>query len=135
MMSSTRFRNSGLKCPCSASITCFDASLEILLGARLSACKKDDPRFEVMMMTVFLKSTVRPLPSVSRPSSMICKQHVEHIRMRLFDLVEQHHGIRPPPNLLGELPAFLIAQHIPEARQSAAKPHASPCTRTYRCGS
>ncbi len=27
------------------------------------------PRFEVMMMTVLRKSTVRPWPSVSRPSS------------------------------------------------------------------
>ena len=30
--------------------------------------------FEVMMMTVFVKSTVRPLPSVRRPSSMICSR-------------------------------------------------------------
>ena len=37
-------------------------------------CKYDDPRFEVMMITVFLKSTLRPLPSVSRPSSMICSR-------------------------------------------------------------
>ena len=28
-----------------------------------------EPTFEVMMMTVFLKSTVRPWPSVRRPSS------------------------------------------------------------------
>ncbi len=28
--------------------------------------------FEVMISTVFLKSTVRPWPSVSRPSSITC---------------------------------------------------------------
>ena len=32
----------------------------------------DDPTFDVMMMSVFLKSTVRPLESVRRPSSRIC---------------------------------------------------------------
>ncbi len=30
-----------------------------------------EPMFEVMMMTVFLKSTVRPWESVTRPSSRI----------------------------------------------------------------
>ena len=32
------------------------------------------PRFDVMMTTAFLKSTVRPLPSVSRPSSSSCSR-------------------------------------------------------------
>ncbi|MNL83694.1 hypothetical protein D3C87_2114170 [compost metagenome] len=32
------------------------------------------PTFEVMMTTVFLKSTVWPLASVSRPSSRICRR-------------------------------------------------------------
>ena len=32
------------------------------------------PRFDVMMMTVFLKSTVRPWASVSRPSSRIWRR-------------------------------------------------------------
>ena len=32
------------------------------------------PRFEVMMISVFLKSTVRPCPSVSRPSSSTCRR-------------------------------------------------------------
>jgi len=31
------------------------------------------PMFEVMMTMVFLKFTTRPWPSVSRPSSRICK--------------------------------------------------------------
>ena len=37
-----------------------------------SACNMAAPRFDVMMSTVFLKSTVRPLASVSRPSSITC---------------------------------------------------------------
>ena len=32
------------------------------------------PRFEVRMMMVFLKSTVRPCESVMRPSSRICSR-------------------------------------------------------------
>ena len=31
-----------------------------------------EPRFEVITITVFLKSTVRPWPSVRRPSSSTC---------------------------------------------------------------
>ena len=37
-----------------------------------ASVRKVAPRFDVMMMTVFLKSTVRPFESVSRPSSRIC---------------------------------------------------------------
>ncbi|SKW74615.1 Uncharacterised protein [Mycobacteroides abscessus subsp. abscessus] len=32
------------------------------------------PRFEVKISTVFLKSTVRPWPSVRRPSSRTCNR-------------------------------------------------------------
>ena len=52
MMSSTRLRNSGRN-------VCFSMSMEAL---------------EVMMMMVFLKLTVRPLLSVSRPSSSTCSK-------------------------------------------------------------
>ena len=47
-----------------------------------------------MITTVFVKSTVRPWPSVSRPSSMQLQQHVEHVGVRLLDLVEQDHRVR-----------------------------------------
>src|SRR5689334_4650051 len=36
------------------------------------------------------------------------EQHVEHIRMRLLDLIEQHHRVRPPPDRLGQLATFLV---------------------------
>ena len=35
------------------------------------------PRFVVMMMTVFLKSTTRPWASVRRPSSRICSSELK----------------------------------------------------------
>ncbi len=62
------FRNSGLKWDLSASIT--------LCRSILHSCPRNHgshlkPMLEVMMMMQFLKSTVRPLPSVRRPSSRI----------------------------------------------------------------
>ena len=35
------------------------------------------------------------------------QEDVEHVRMRLFDLVEEHHGIRLSPDRFGELTAVL----------------------------
>ena len=37
------------------------------------------------------------------------QQHVPHVRVRLFDFVEQHDGIRVAAHLFGELAAFLVA--------------------------
>ena len=37
------------------------------------------------------------------------QQHVEHVRVRLLDLVEQDHLIGPPPHRLGERAALLVA--------------------------
>ena len=37
------------------------------------------------------------------------QQHVEHVGMGLLDLVQQHHGIGPPPHGLRELAALLVA--------------------------
>ena len=107
MISSTRFRNSGRKWPRTTPIT----SSRTLATSSPSFCRDrySDPRFEVMMISTLRKSTVRPCPSVSRPSSSTCKQDVEHVRMRLLDLVEQHHLVGPPPHRLGQRPALLVA--------------------------
>ena len=37
------------------------------------------------------------------------QEHVEDVGVGLLDLVEQHHGVGPTPDRLGELAAFLIA--------------------------
>jgi len=37
------------------------------------------------------------------------QQHVEDVGMRLLDLVQQEHGIRPTANGFGEITAFLVA--------------------------
>lgn len=41
------------------------------LCAMAASSRKDDPRLEVRMMTVLAKLTMRPLESVTRPSSRI----------------------------------------------------------------
>ena len=37
------------------------------------------------------------------------QQHIKDIRMRLFDLVKQHHLIGPPPHCLGQHAAFVVS--------------------------
>ena len=37
------------------------------------------------------------------------QQHVEDFVVRLLDLVEQHHAVRPPAHRLGQLTAFVVA--------------------------
>ena len=61
------------------------------------------------MTTVFLKSTVRPLPSVSRPSSSSCSSTLSTSGCAFLNLVEQHDGVRPAPHRLGELAGFVVA--------------------------
>ena len=61
------------------------------------------------MMTVLRKSTVRPWPSVRRPSSSSCSSDVEHVGVGLLDLVEQHHRVGAPAHRLGELAALVVA--------------------------
>jgi len=67
-----------------------------------------EPRLLVMMTMVFLKSTVRPLP-VREPAVVEhLQQHVEHVAVRLLDLVEQDHGVRFAAHRFAKLPAFLV---------------------------
>ena len=72
-----------------------------------------------MTISTLRKSTVRPWPSVSRPSSSTCKQDVEHVRMRLLDLVEQHDLIGPPAHRFGQRAALVVADI---ARRRADQP-------------
>jgi hypothetical protein len=64
-----RFRNSGRKWFFSSPNT---ASLTSSYGWPAMAWIIGEPMLLVMMITVFLKSTVRPWPSVRRPSSSTC---------------------------------------------------------------
>src|SRR5688572_32828032 len=37
------------------------------------------------------------------------KQHIEYVRMRLFDLVKKNHSVRPATNGFRKLTAFLVS--------------------------
>ena len=62
-----------------------------------------------MITTVFLKSTVRPWPSVRRPSSSNCSRTLKTSAMRLFDFVEEDHRVRAPAHGFGQLTALIVA--------------------------
>ena len=47
------------------------------------------------------------------------QQHAEHVRVRLLDLVEQHHRVRPAAHELGELAALVVAD-VPRGRADQA---------------
>ena len=79
MVSSIRLRNSGRMVCFSMSITFWRVSSKTssrLASLRLAHCcwMYCEPRLDVMMMMVFLKFTVRPLLSVSLPSSSTCSR-------------------------------------------------------------
>mmetsp|Transcript_6937 Transcript_6937/g.11067 ORF Transcript_6937/g.11067 Transcript_6937/m.11067 type:complete len:310 (-) Transcript_6937:83-1012(-) len=62
----------------------------------------------------------RPALSVGQhPIVQHLQQHVEHIRMRLFDLIKEDHLIRTPPHRFGQNPALVIADI---ARRGANQP-------------
>ena len=68
-VSSMRLRNSGRKCALTSSHTASRISVAGWPAICMIIC---EPRLLVITMTVFLKSTVRPWPSVRRPSSSTC---------------------------------------------------------------
>ncbi|MCY1385097.1 hypothetical protein D9M69_734370 [compost metagenome] len=77
MISSMRLMNSGRKWPRSTSITSalvFSYSSPAAPRAFSRRWMMSEPRLDVAMMMVLVKSTTRPLPSVSRPSSNTCSR-------------------------------------------------------------
>ena len=61
------------------------------------------------MMIVFLKSISRPSPSSIIAFVEDLEEQLQHVGMRLFDFIEQHHGIRPAAHGFGENSAFAVA--------------------------
>ena len=74
MISSRRFKNSGRNARRSSPMTAARALSEMLPSGWMPSSSSEEPRLEVRMMIVFLKSTVRPCESVMRPSSRICSR-------------------------------------------------------------
>ena len=62
----------------------------------------------------------RPAVPVGQPAFIQqLQQRVKHLGVGLFDLVEQHHAVRPPPHRLGQLAALFVADI---ARRGAQQP-------------
>ncbi len=91
----------------------------VLAGCRSSmhvlACRCCD----VMMMTVFLKSTVRPWPSVRRPSSSTWSSTLNTSGCAFSISSKRMTRVRPAAHRLGELAALLVAD---VARRRADEP-------------
>ena len=62
-----------------------------------------------MMTTVFLKSTVPPLAVGQPPVVEQLQQDVQHLGVRLLDLVEQHDGVGTAPDRFGQLAGLVVA--------------------------
>ena len=78
-----------------------------------------EPMLLVMMMMVFLKSTVRPLAVGEAAIIEHLQQNIENVVVRFFDFIEEHDGIRPAPDRFAELAAFFVAD---VARRRADEP-------------
>ena len=57
------------------------------------------------------------------------QEDVEDVGMRLLNFVEQHYGVRPPPDLLGELAAFFVS-HV--SGRSADEPRDRMLLHVFR---
>src|SRR3954454_11559378 len=113
-VSSTRLRNSGRKWPRSSAITRSRASGLSWPSAVTPSSRYCDPMFDVMMITVLRKSTVRPCASVSRPSSSTCSR-VLKTSACAFSISSKRttaygRGGTASAHCLGELPALLVAE-------------------------
>ena len=90
-----RLMNSGLKWWCTAAITV--------------ASSPPPPRLLVMISTRVGEVDRAALAVGQATVVHELQQHVEHVRVRLLDLVEQHHRVRPAAHRLGELAALVVA--------------------------
>ena len=82
-----------------------------LRSSRRHCALRDDwlPRFDVMMTTTFLKSTVRPLPSVSRPSSSSCSRTLSTSGCAFSISSNSTTAVRPPADGFGQLAGLVVA--------------------------
>ena len=75
-----------------------------------------------MISTVLVKSTVRPWPSVRRPSSSSCSSTLNTSGWAFSISSSSTTAYGPAPHRLGELAALLVADVAREARRRGATP-------------
>ena len=87
-----------------------------------------EPRFEVRMITQWRRSTVRPLRSVSRPSSKTWRKTSQIVRVRLLELVEEQHRERLLAHRGDQRRRLLLAR-----RRHRGGARGSPASGTRSC--
>ena len=112
--SSILFRNSGLNERLSSAVTlsfifsycvcvlsCWKPRRRVLVDHPCAQVRGHDddgvPEIHLSAETVGHEAVIKHL-----------QEHVEDVGMSLFDLIEEHDRIGPPPDLLGQLPAVII---------------------------
>ena len=78
-------------------------------SSSIGSMRNCEPRLDVSTRITLRKSTVRPWPSVSRPSSSTCSRMSNDLGVGLLDLVQQHDRVGPAAHGLGQLAALLVA--------------------------
>ena len=123
IVSSTRFRNSGLKCARSASST-RALDLVVLVSLELDDVLAADVRGHDQDGVAEVD---RPPLAVGQPAVVEdLEQHVEDVRVRLLDLVEEHDAVGAAAHGLGELAALLVADVAGRRADQPRRPSASP---------
>ena len=87
------------------------------------------------MTTVFLKSMVRPCPSVILPSSSIWEQDVEYLWMRLLYLIKQDDAIRMVVGQLQLVVRLHRSRRTQGVRRLIGRRCVFPCTRSCQSAS
>ena len=130
--SSTRFRNSGRKFARTTAITCSRTAstssvsfrLTRILGAEIGG--HDDQR------VAEIDRAALPVGQAAVVEHL--QQHVEDVRVRLLDLVEEDRPDRAAGGPPRSAPRPPRSRHSRAARRSAARRSASPCIPTCRGG-
>ena len=133
-ISSMRLMNSGRKCCLHARPSPRSSSARSC-PRRPSPGSRCEPRFEVMTITVLRKSTVRPWPSVRRPSSSTCSSTLNTSGCAFSTSSSRITRVRLAAHRLGEVAALLVAdvarRRADQARDRVLLHELATC----RCGS
>ena len=122
-VSSMRFRNSGRKCCLTSTHTASRIDL-----AGLPGHLHDLVRAEVAGHHDHGVLEVHRAALAVGQAAVVehLQQHVEHVRVRLLDLVEQQHAVGLAAHRLGQVAALVVADVARRRADQAARPSASP---------
>ena len=124
MISSTRLRNSGRN----------DARTTPITWSRTWSTSSSSPQVDEILRAEVRGHDDQRVAEIDRAALAVgqaavvehLQQHVEHVRMRLLDLVEQHDLIGPPAHRLGQRAAFVVADIARRRADQPRRRSASP---------